>query len=70
MDPCTWQGWIIVALCLLMVIGASYYHKEQLERGDSTSFIIFVLMAVMTIILIAYLKGEKPRWQWGTDAKK
>ena len=72
--PATWEGWIVLAIFILYItsiaIGISNQAKSGLlTDGDTTEFIIKVLIAVAVLIYICFKKGEKPRWQWGLEDK-
>lgn len=58
--PSSWQGWIIIAVGILLIVLSSLL----LESHPSLYF-ISVFSLVGLIVLIAYLTGEKPKWQWG-----
>ena len=30
-------------------------------------YVAYSLVLVLVLIIICYLKGEKPRWRWGKD---
>ncbi len=77
--PAKWQGWCII-LAYIVLILALVLSKEKDIPGNPDSgsnFLIFALpVIVLTVLLIivAYKKGEKPKWQWGfpsesTDTK-
>ncbi len=59
--PSTWQGWIILSLFAL-VIG---YQVAVLMKAYSLTRLIMVFVTVVLLLIICYLKGEKPRWRWG-----
>lgn len=72
--PVKWQGWCIMLIYILLILGlASIREDAILGNPDSGSnFLTFALpIIVLTILLIvvAYKKGEKPRWQWGKPKK-
>ncbi|KKP87224.1 MAG: hypothetical protein UR89_C0004G0013 [Candidatus Roizmanbacteria bacterium GW2011_GWA2_35_8] len=53
--PSSWQGWIILSIYLIYL----FY------RGMETKRIIETIFATILLIIICYLKGEKPEWRWG-----
>lgn len=68
--PAAWQGWLvllvygIVLVCILTEI-----NTESPAAGDILLGVSLPIMLLTTaLIVICYRKGEKPRWQWGTDA--
>ncbi|EKE20580.1 MAG: hypothetical protein ACD_7C00522G0002 [uncultured bacterium] len=70
--PAKWQGWLVIILYLFLVLSLVLSREEAiLGNPDSGSnFLTFALpIIVLTtlLIVVAYKKGEKPRWQWGKD---
>ncbi len=67
--PSTWQGWAVILLYVfIMIFGVNRIvtlaDDSQLV-GISISLFLIPLTAVL--ILICYIKGEKPGWHWGKD---
>lgn len=64
--PATWQGWSAVLAYLggavTLALKARNLESDQEVRAEFLFPLIFLTLA---LIIIAYLKGEKPRWQWG-----
>jgi hypothetical protein len=61
--PCTWQGWVVLIVWLVLLAGGGYLIAPR-------SIGLFVAYAVILgVVLFAVLlsKGEKPRWRWGKD---
>ncbi|KKP84263.1 MAG: hypothetical protein UR82_C0009G0010 [Candidatus Moranbacteria bacterium GW2011_GWF1_35_5] len=70
--PAKWQGWLVIILYLFLVLSLVLSREEAiLGNPDSGSnFLTFALpIIVLTtlLIVVAYKKAEKPRWQWGKD---
>lgn len=64
--PVTWQGWLITGLYVGLVIAFSLtIDEDSSNREKIFTFGLPVLFLTVTFIRIAYLKGEKPKWQWG-----
>lgn len=64
--PAKPQGWLSVVFYLVAVI----YFAVRLDplAGEDTvvrEFIVPLLIATLLLLLVSYLKGEKPKWQWG-----
>lgn len=55
--PATWEGWTAILIYILFI---SY-------RGinPTINYSLEVIFATISLILISYLKGEKPEWRWG-----
>lgn len=70
--PCTWQGWFIIALYLLVIFGNIARIDKYSHSVSGTLLNILPVEIIATAILIAvcYAMGEEPRWQWGEKAKK
>lgn len=72
--PAKWQGWLVVALYFLLVLIIVLSREEAIPGNpdSGSNFLTFALpIIVLTtlLIVIAYKKGEKPRWQWGKKDK-
>ncbi len=73
--PVTWQGWCATALYLVFVFLLVYSREEAIPGNpdSGSNFLVFGLpFIVLTalFLLIAYKKGEKPKWQWGVPKEK
>ncbi len=68
--PATWQGWSVTLLYVLL-ISILVLTREKSIPGNPDSgsnFLTFALPSIaltIFLIVIAYKKGEKTRWQWG-----
>lgn len=68
--PVTWQGWFVTVLYVTL-ISLLMLSREEVILGNPDSgsnFLVFglpVILLTALFILIAYRKGEKPKWQWG-----
>ena len=73
--PAKWQGWA-VTLGYIVLITTLVLTREESIPGNPDSGSNFLVLALPIIILtillivIAYKKGEKPRWQWGLSKEK
>lgn len=65
--PCTWQGWLMIALYFIVVFGNFFLIDKYAESAKDVLSIFLPITVVSTIILVilAYLKGEKAKWRWG-----
>ncbi|MCE9586563.1 hypothetical protein K8R04_04600 [Candidatus Uhrbacteria bacterium] len=69
--PATWQGWLIMAIWLALLL-LNLYRIDSVSHSSSDTLINFVPQSlILTLILVAvsYWAGEKPRWRWGKDDK-
>ncbi|HBO16419.1 MAG: hypothetical protein UR69_C0003G0030 [Candidatus Moranbacteria bacterium GW2011_GWE2_35_2-] len=72
--PTKWQGWCVIFLYILLILSLVLTREEAIPGNpdSGSNFLTFALpIIVLTILLIvvAYKKGEKPRWQWGKPKK-
>ncbi len=70
--PVKWQGVVVILVFVAFVVWNGIELEKVVEPSDS-QIQYFVAKAVISIILlltVCYLKGEKPRWQWGLPDKK
>lgn len=70
--PATWQGWAIIGVYFGGI--ASIILKAD-QTNESTKYVtnnVTIPIAVLTIalLIITYLTGEKPKWQWGKDEEQ
>lgn len=65
--PAKWQGWIIVAFFILFEVWNAYRidAMSYLPSDALRPFIIQGIGAVLILIVICYVTGEKPSWRWG-----
>lgn len=65
--PATWQGWLVV-LAYIVIVTKNFVRIDRVSHSVSDTLISFVpetIIATIILIIICYLTGEKPRWQWG-----
>lgn len=65
--PATWQGWLILALFVILII-IDFQRINAVQHSGSDVLInwipdIFFLTLVLTGI--CWLTGEEPKWRWG-----
>lgn len=66
--PVTWQGWAVtIGYIVLALAFALTIDENSSSREVFFTFVIPDILLTITLIRIAYRKGEKPRWQWGED---
>ena len=60
--PCRWQGWIalliFVLICCLSV---------PIAGGSFRGALLVIALAAASLVVVAYWKGETPRWRWGRE---
>lgn len=68
--PARWQGWVVVATFIVIVVASGLEMSARDEGGEPTTgelgwFFARILIAVVALIVVCYKTGEKPRWMWG-----
>ncbi len=63
--PITWQGWLVIVIFVIgMAFGATEFQLDQYP-DRTVWFIVYAAVLVVLLLLVCWLKGESPRWQWG-----
>ena len=61
--PVRWQGWaVLVGFFALLGAGFILLPPEQY----ALEFTIYASALAGFLILVCYLKGEPPKWRWGS----
>ena len=60
--PNCWQGWLVVAAYLALLCAGAILISKQIEI-----FLAYTTVLSIILMVICYLKGEKPRWRWGKE---
>ncbi len=73
--PCSWEGWLVLAVYLAVVIGLVVIVFGALATANGVVppyffksvalFLAVDMLATITLIVICYKTGEKPGWRWG-----
>jgi len=68
--PVKWQGWLVIIIYIGLILTLAISREEAIigNPDSGSNFLTFALpIIVLTtlLLIIAYKKGEKPRWQWG-----
>jgi hypothetical protein len=59
--PNVWQGWVVLAVFIALMIGGHAYLRHSVLALPYTVFLVVLLIAT------CWLKGEPPRWRSGSD---
>ena len=64
--PATWQGWLILALWLTIVIVWVININDNASSliNSLLSSVLPVLIMVIIFVMISYGRGERPKLQW------
>jgi hypothetical protein len=62
--PTAWQGWVVYALFLILVLVGAVAI-----RPSYGSPIFFGYTGLITLLLVAvcWAKGERPQWRWSKE---
>ena len=65
--PVRWQGWLVVALFIAIIIlsGLGLDDKPEPSASDLAWFFGKIIASVIILMIICYKTGEKPGWRWG-----
>lgn len=63
--PVKWQGWAVILLFILAVLGNSYRLGFDKNRELPIEYLVELVLLVLLLIVICAIKGERPHWQWG-----
>lgn len=65
--PATWQGWMVIALYIIFLVWdyvrlntLSFTNEDSIQR-----YVVDVTIAAFVLVIICFVTGETPRWQWG-----
>ncbi len=69
--PATWQGWLAMFIYVALIIARVLTLPHTMSfKAALITFIGPIFILTFAFILLAYKKGESPRWQWGIPDKK
>lgn len=70
--PATWEGWLItlIVLGLIIVNAIRADYNATSEKDVVLSVIPQTFILILLLIAVCYVKGEKPKWQWGIPKNK
>ena len=60
--PCAWQGWIVLAVFVVLLCVTSALLLPSRHFG---LYITSAAVLCISVIVICLIKGESPRWRWG-----
>jgi len=59
--PSSIEGWLAVILASITIL----YFAFNVETKSIN--ILYIILIAVALIIVSYVKGEKPRWQWGDN---
>jgi hypothetical protein len=65
--PVTWQGWLTIAVFLLVVFAGLLLIPANSKTPviDMFIYLAFVALAILGLVYVATKKGPSPKWRWG-----
>ena len=60
--PQKWQGWVVLAMFLVLVVAGVFVFPPQ---ARPIAFSIYIAVLVLLLLAVCYAKGEPPCWRWG-----
>jgi len=60
--PTVWQGWLVLIGFFALVLAGAVLVLPQ--RGPVV-FVAYTLVLSVVLMVICWIKGERPRWRWG-----
>jgi len=57
--PSSIEGWIVIIIASVMIL----YFAFKIQENPIN--ILYMILTAVVLVIINYIKGEKPRWQWG-----
>jgi uncharacterized membrane protein YhaH (DUF805 family) len=59
--PCAWQGWVVLAVWVALLCATTFLMMPR----HSALWIVSLVVLVAALLVVCFVKGEKPRWRWG-----
>jgi phosphatidylserine synthase len=65
--PASWEGWLVMLVYFCLIIAIFQRIDAHSHSGSDTliGFAVPFIALTVLLLLITYMKGEPPRWQWG-----
>jgi uncharacterized membrane protein YhaH (DUF805 family) len=61
--PSSWEGWVVLLVWLILFVSL----VKKIQPGEVLTEMIFIIILTSLLLLICYIQGEKPKWQWGNE---
>jgi hypothetical protein len=65
--PANGKGWSATLIYLILAIGGAYSLSASSDKNSSFLLLAYLIVLSAIFILLAWKKGESPRWQWGRE---
>ncbi len=64
--PCSWEGWVVTGVFAVLIVILATRVQEYMATKDGMLLFFSALFSLIGLLMIvAYKKGERPRWRWG-----
>ena len=60
--PIVWQGWVVMALFVCLLLGGAVVLLPS--RGPG-AFVAYSALLCLLLVAVCWVKGERPGWRWG-----
>jgi hypothetical protein len=60
--PTTWQGWLVIALYVVLIGAGAVVISPSGHPGVFAAYLTFLSFL---LIAVCWAKGEPPQWRWG-----
>ena len=60
--PTTWQGWLVIALYVVLIGAGAVVISPSRQPGMFAAYLTFL---TFVLIAVCSAKGEPPHWRWG-----
>lgn len=70
--PARWQGWVVLIAYIVAVVKITIIIDstcQSLSETVTTMFWPFIALTAI-LFLIFYIKGDRPKWQWGSHKER
>lgn len=69
--PSSWEGWAVIVLYVVDVFLVTVLIDQYVSESISPWIALFgIVPSTAFLIIICYIKGEKPGWRWGKDTEE
>lgn len=69
--PVTWQGWLVTLGYVIILVdqAASTMRYDKTGSASVNDTMIYFglnfILSTVLLLIICYMKGERPSWRWG-----
>lgn len=65
--PATKEGWLVLLLWLIAFVlnECNFLYSGSKGNLQVATFLSITILITLGLVVVSYLTGEKPKWQWG-----